>query len=318
MIRVGVIGGAGYTAGELIRVLLGHPEVELVSIQSNSQAGRPVASIHGDLAGEVTLSFSEAVEPTVDVLFLCSGHGRSQQYLEAHPPERGTVVIDLSNEFRLREDWVYGLPELNREAITGSRCIANPGCFATAIQLGLLPLAHARALRAPVHIHGITGATGAGQAPSATSHFPWRQNNVSLYKAFRHQHLAEIRRSLQQLQPAFEQPLHFLPVRGNFARGIFVSQYLTTNLALEAAKDLYQDYYAPHPFVVLTEDNPHLKQVVNTNKCLIYLEQHEDQLLIVSMIDNLLKGASGQAVQNMNLALGKAETMGLHLKAVAF
>lgn len=318
MIRVGIVGAAGYTAGELIRLILHHPEAELAVLQSNSQAGRPVHSIHADLMGELELFFSSTIDQPVDVLFLCSGHGRSRAYLDSWPPAPETVIIDLSNEFRLSEDWVYGLPELNRERIRTSKRIANPGCFATAIQLGLLPLAQAAALNADIHINGITGSTGAGQTPVPTTHFSWRQNNVSLYKAFRHQHLAEIERSLRQLQPQLGASLLFLPVRGNFARGIFISQYLKLKGSLEQAQALYAAYYGEHPFVVMSPENPHLKQVVNTNKCLIYLERHDERLLIVSMIDNLLKGASGQAVQNMNLCCGLPETTGLQLKAMAF
>lgn len=315
---VGIIGGAGYTAGELIRILRWHPAVELRFVHSNSQAGKPVSSIHQDLAGDFFMNFTAAVDLQVDVLFLCSGHGKSRSWLAENKVPEETLVVDLSTDFRLSEEFVYGLPELNRAAIKASKRIANPGCFATAIQLGLLPLAAAGKLKEEVHIHAITGSTGAGQQPQPTTHFSWRNNNLSVYKPFEHQHLAEIGRSLGALQGEEVPELAFLPLRGDFARGIFASLYLRTDLSEKYLQTLYQDYYAEHVFTHLVEDNPHLKQVVNTNKCLVQLTKHGDRALIISVIDNLLKGASGQAVQNMNLALGLEEITGLQLKAMVF
>lgn len=315
---VGIIGGAGYTAGELIRILRWHPAVELRFVHSNSQAGKPVSSIHQDLAGDFFMNFTAAVDLQVDVLFLCSGHGKSRSWLAENKVPEETLVVDLSTDFRLSEEFVYGLPELNRAAIKASKRIANPGCFATAIQLGLLPLAAAGKLKEEVHIHAITGSTGAGQQPQPTTHFSWRNNNLSVYKPFEHQHLAEIGRSLGALQGEEVPELAFLPLRGDFARGIFASLYLRTDLSEKYLQTLYQDYYAEHVFTHLIEDNPHLKQVVNTNKCLVQLTKHGDRALIISVIDNLLKGASGQAVQNMNLALGLEEITGLQLKAMVF
>ena len=316
--KVGIIGGAGYTAGELIRILRWHPAVELVFIHSSSQAGKLVSSIHHDLAGEFFMSFSAEVDLQVDVLFLCSGHGKSKGWLAEHAVPAETLVVDLSSDFRLDDTFVYGLPELNWEALQETRRVANPGCFATAIQLGLLPLAAQKALPEEVHVHAITGSTGAGQQPTGTTHFSWRNNNLSIYKPFRHQHLAEIGRSLTQLQGSSDFDLAFLPLRGDFTRGIFASLYLKTELSEEALLELYQAYYTAHTFTSVVTDNPHLKQVVNTNKCLVHVSKHGGRALIVSVIDNLLKGASGQAVQNMNLALGLAETTGLQLKAMAF
>jgi N-acetyl-gamma-glutamyl-phosphate reductase len=318
MIEVGIIGGAGYTAGELIRILLNHPEVKLNYIHSNSQAGKPVSSIHDDLIGECFLHFSNEVHFDLDVLFLCMGHGQSKVFFETHQPPEDLVIIDMSRDYRLEESFIYGLPELNRDAIKKSKRIANCGCFATAIQLGLLPLAKAQALNQDVHIHAITGSTGAGQSPSSTTHFSWRNNNVSIYKAFKHQHLGEIKRSLVQLQADMSAPLNFLPVRGNFARGIFASMYTSLDWSIEKLQEVYESYYKDHPFVSISSVNPSLKQVVNTNKCLLYLEKHEDKVLIISLIDNLVKGASGQAVQNMNLTFGLEESTGLKLKAMAF
>ena len=318
MTPVGIIGGGGYTAGELLRILIHHPRVEIAFVQSRSQAGKPVYATHEDLIGDTDLVFSAEADPGVEVLFLCMGHGKSREWLAANPVPEDTLIVDLSTDYRLDEAWVYGLPELNRESIRGSRRIANPGCFATALQLGLLPLAAAGELDTEIHINAVTGSTGAGQAPSATTHFSWRSNNVSYYKAFQHQHLAEIRRSLRQAQPGFDGEVLFLPVRGNFTRGIFAGTYQRSDRTLAELVELYTGYYAPHPFTHLTDTNPHLKQVVNTNKGLVYLEKHDRRVLIVSMIDNLLKGASGQAVQNMNLALGWPETTGLQLKSLGF
>lgn len=321
MINIGIIGGAGYTAGELLRILCHHPEARVDFVHSISQAGKPVHAVHDDLLGETELVFTQDVSHEVDVLFFCAGHGRTRPFLEEHKFPKSVRVIDLSSDFRMKSpehDFVYGLPELNREAIRSARSIANPGCFATCIQLALLPLAAANQLRDEVHVHAITGSTGAGQKPSDTTHFSWRNNNLSIYKAFEHQHLAEIGQSLLQLQPDFAKALNFLPLRGDFTRGIYASAYLNTDLTEKDAVALFEDYYAEHPFVHISAANPHLKQVVNTNKGILHLEKHDNKLLIISMIDNLLKGASGQAVQNMNLMFGLPEETGLQLKAPYF
>lgn len=318
MTKVGIIGGGGYTAGELIRILLYHPEVEIEYVHSNSQHGKAVSEVHQDLIGECWLEFTNEVSTDIDVLFLCQGHGRSVQFMEEHNIPEDLTLIDLSRDYRLEEEFVYGLPELNKAEIRKSNRIANPGCFATALQLGLLPLAHARELNNEVHIHALTGSTGAGQSPAPTTHFSWRANNVSIYKAFRHQHLDEIKRSLTQLQAGFDQDLNFLPLRGDFARGIFASLYMDTSLSEDELVALYDNYYFDDPFVVISPTNPNLKQVVNTNKCILFLQKHRGKVLIISMIDNLIKGASGQAVQNMNLTQGFEETTGLQLKSIAF
>ncbi len=316
--QAGIIGAAGYTGGELIRLLLHHPNVNIAFAHSNSQAGKPIYDTHDDLAGETDLLFTDEVNTAVDVLFLCMGHGKAKEWLAAHPVPDTTLVIDLSHDFRLHKNWTYGLPELNKVNIQQARRIANPGCFATAIQLGLLPLAEAQLLQDEVHIHAITGSTGAGQSLSETSHFSWRNNNISVYKAFSHQHLAEIGQSLRQLQPGHQHALNFIPVRGNFTRGIFASMYVNCTWNEAQLNDLYHNFYQNAPFTIITHHNPHLKQVVNTNKCIIYIEKHGDKAFIISMIDNLLKGASGQAVENMNLALGLPQTAGLALKAAGF
>ncbi|MEO1625275.1 MAG: N-acetyl-gamma-glutamyl-phosphate reductase [Bacteroidota bacterium] len=321
MIKTGIIGGAGYTAGELIRMLLLHPDVHIQFVQSNSQAGKPLSSIHTDLLGETDLLFSSDIDKEVDLLFLCTGHGRARSFVDAQQLTEHIRIIDLSRDYRLAEsaeDFVYGLPELQKPAIQSAKRIANPGCFATAIQLALLPLAAAGQLQDDIHIHAITGSTGAGQQPVGTTHFSWRNNNVSIYKAFRHQHLDEIKQSLVQLQPGFSHSINFLPVRGNFSRGIFASAYIKSSLDETTAQQLYKDYYADAPFVKISPQNPSLKQVVNTNDCVLYIEKSEDKLLIISLIDNLLKGASGQAIQNMNLLFGLPQSSGLKLKAVAF
>ena len=321
MHKIGIVGGAGYTAGELTRILLRHPDCEIAWIHSNSHAEQPVYQVHTDLIGETDLIFTNQIDTDIDALFLCSGHGKSKSFLENNPFPENVKIIDLSSDFRLKaegNDFVYGLPELNREAITQSSKIANPGCFATCIQLGLLPLAAAGQLQDEVHIHAITGSTGAGQKPLSTTHFSWRNNNMSIYKAFSHQHLGEINQSLKQLQEDFTHEVNFLPLRGDFPRGIYASLYIKSDLSEAAAKMLYQNYYQDHPFTVVSEFNPHLKQVVNTNKGVVFVEKHGNKLLIISMIDNLLKGASGQAVQNMNLMLGLSEKAGLDLKALAF
>lgn len=321
-INVGIVGGAGYTGGELIRLLLHHPNTSITWVHSRSQAGQPVTSIHQDLLGETTLSFTDQADlAAVQAIFLCMGHGQSGKFLAEHKLPLGLKVIDLSRDFRLAapgNDFVYGLPELQKARIASTDFVANCGCFATAIQLALLPLAKAQALQGEVHVHAITGATGAGQQPRSTTHFSWRNNNLSIYKAFTHQHLDEINQSLRQLQPEGEFTINFLPLRGDFPRGIFASVYLRTSMDVETARAWYADYYEPHPFVVISAENPHLKMVVNTNKCVLHLQEHEGKLLIISAIDNLLKGAAGQAVQNMNLLFQLPETTGLHLKALVF
>ncbi|MCX6228015.1 MAG: N-acetyl-gamma-glutamyl-phosphate reductase [Bacteroidia bacterium] len=320
-ISVGIIGGAGYTAGELIRILLVHPFAELKYIQSGSNNGALISSVHTDLLGDTVLAFSDVDLSKIDVLFLCSGHGKSIEYLNSVSIPENVKIIDLSHDFRLKRtgnDFVYGLPELNRSQIVQSKRVANPGCFATAIQLALLPLASAGLLIDEIHVNAITGSTGAGQAPTKTSHFSWRDNNLSVYKAFEHQHLGEIGESLLQAQPNFKKALNFIPVRGNHTRGIFVMAYTKYEGTIDEALKLYTSFYATHPFVNITTENPDLKQVVNTNKGLVYLEKHGDKLMILSCIDNLLKGASGQAVQNMNLMFGFDERCGLSLKAIGF
>jgi len=321
-IRVGVIGGAGYTAGELLRILINHPAVTIVFVNSSSNAGNPVTDVHSGLIGETDLVFtSELPFSSVDALFLCSAHGDSKKFMDENNVPVHLKIIDLSTDYRETRsdhDFVYGLPELNRDNIRKATHIANPGCFATAIQLALLPLASAGLLTHEVHVNAITGSTGAGVKPSATSHFSWRNNNISIYKAFGHQHLQEIGQSLRQLQPGFDKAVNFIPVRGNFARGIYATAYTQCSLSLDEAKKLYTDFYKDAAFTFVVDKNPDMKQVVNTNKGLVYLEKHDDKLLIVSMIDNLLKGASGQAVQNMNLLFGLDEKTGLGLKAIGF
>jgi len=322
MIKVGIIGGAGYTAGELLRILLYHPQAEIIFVQSSSNAGNPVSDVHIDLLGDTDINFTDALPLIkVDVIFLCMGHGKSKKFIENNELPTKLKVVDLSHDFRLKRegnDFVYGLPELNREAIKKASKIANPGCFATGIQLALLPLAAENLLIDEVHVQAITGSTGAGQKPTETSHFSWRNNNLSAYKIFEHQHEGEILQSLSQLQTGFSKGFNFVPIRGNHTRGIFVSAYTKFEGTLEEAKELYRNYYNDHLFVVLTEKNPSMKQVVNTNKAVLYLEKHKDKLVIISLTDNLIKGASGQAVQNMNLMFGLDEKTGLNLKSVAF
>ncbi len=320
--KAGIIGGAGYTGGETIRLLLNHPDVELAFVHSRSNAGNPLHAVHADLLGETELVFTGEIDNTVDVIFLCLGHGESRKFLEAADIADSVHIIDLSQDFRLGEsvkgrEFVYGLPEANRDAIRKAHNVANPGCFATAIQLGLLPLAKAGLLN-EVHTTGITGSTGAGQSLSATSHFTWRANNISTYKVLSHQHLKEIRRTLQGLQPAYSGALNFVPVRGDYPRGIWITSYLNSDLSLEEAYELYTAYYEGHPFTHVSKKQIDLKQVVNTNKVLIQLEKVEGKLVIHSIEDNLVKGASGQAVQNMNLVLGLEETAGLKLKSIVF
>lgn len=320
--NIGIVGGAGYTAGELLRILINHPLVDITWVHSRSQAGKSITTVHQDLIGEFELVFTSTIDwSAIDVLFLCGGHGASRSFLEKETVPDTVKIIDLSQDFRIADpahNFVYGLPELHKDQLREAQQVANPGCFATCLQLGLLPLASAGLLKKNVHINAITGSTGAGQQPTATSHFSWRNNNISVYKPFRHQHLREINQSLRELQPDFVGKLQFLPVRGNFTRGIFASMYTSIEATLAEVQPLYQRFYQDEPFVHLTDENPYLKQVVNTNKCIIHFEQYEDTLLIISMIDNLLKGASGQAVQNLNLMMGWEETVGLQLKGSFF
>lgn len=324
-INVGIIGGAGYTGGELLRILINHPFAEVTFVHSNSQAGKPVWATHTDLLGDTDLTFSDSLPALdgdnlpVDVIFLCSGHGASVTFMAENDVSDDIAVIDLSADFRAEnDDFVYGLPELNRERIQEAMRIANPGCFASSIQLALLPLAKAGKLTSDVQVSAITGSTGAGQALVPTTGFTWRNNNVSIYKAFTHQHLAEIRQSLTQLDPDFDAAINFVPYRGDFTRGIMANVYTPYAGTLEEAKELYRRYYETHPFTHVSDAPVDVKQVVNTNKCLLHLEVHDGQLLITSVIDNLTKGASGHAVQNMNLVFGLPEDTGLRLKAVAF
>lgn len=320
MIKAGIIGGAGYTAGELLRLLINHPGVEVAWIHSTSNAGAPVADIHEGLIGETDMTFAADYDlSAVDVVFLCQGHGFSARFWQENPMPEGLKVVDLAQDFRDEsEGYVYGLPEASRPAISAASKVANPGCFATAIQLALLPLAAAGKLDGEIHITGITGSTGAGVKPGATTHFSWRNNNISVYKPFTHQHLKEIRQTLGKLQPGLDARINFVPVRGDFPRGIFVCAYIETSLTEEEARGIYSDFYADAPFTHISSRPVDLKQVVNTNKCVVSVEKHGDKLLILSAIDNLLKGASGQAVQNMNLMFGLPEKTGLSLKPSAF
>jgi N-acetyl-gamma-glutamyl-phosphate reductase len=319
-IKIGIVGGAGYTAGELIRILLNHPFAEIIFVHSTSNAGKFLYEIHSGLLGETTIKFtSELAFEQVNVLFLCSAHGYSKVFLEQNAVPDEVKIIDLSTDFRNETNgFVYGLPELNIEKIIAAQKVANPGCFATAIQLALLPLAKANLLKTAVHVNAITGSTGAGVKPSETSHFSWRNNNISIYKPFQHQHLQEITQSVRQLQPDFSAEINFVPVRGNFTRGIFASAYTDCTLTADEAKTLYRDFYNDAAFTFLTDANPDLKQIVNTNKAIVYLEKHDKKLFIISIIDNLLKGASGQAVQNFNLMFGIDQKCGLQLKAAGF
>ncbi|MGW9684140.1 N-acetyl-gamma-glutamyl-phosphate reductase [Flagellimonas sp. 2504JD1-5] len=324
MIKAGIIGGSGYTGGELIRLLLNHPEAEIDFVFSTTRAGKPITSAHPDLLGVTNLEFTGEVNPSVDVVFLCLGHGNSSKFLKENDFDAKTKIVDLSNEFRLKADatfqgktFVYGLPELQKESIEKANDIANPGCFATTIQLGLLPLAKAGLLQNQVHVNAVTGSTGAGVGLSSTSHFSWRNNNVSWYKPFTHQHLSEIGESLDSYGTKTGK-LFFLPNRGNFTRGILATSYTHFDGSLEDAQQLYQDFYKDDVFTHVSTEPIHLKQVVNTNQCHVHLHKHEDTLLVTSAIDNLLKGASGQAVQNMNLMFGLEETTGLQLKAGVF
>lgn len=320
-INIGIIGGAGYTGGELLRILLNHPQVNIIFVNSKSQAGKPVYSTHSDLVGDTDLLFTDQMPfDEVQAIFLCSGHNESKKFLAENAIPESLKIIDLSTDFRDQSNgFVYGLPELQRDLIKTATKIANPGCFATSIELALLPLANAGLLIEGVHVSAVTGSTGAGQSLSATTHFSWRNNNISIYKAFTHQHLKEINQSIKTLQPAFGKSVNFIPYRGNFSRGIMANVYTKFAGTIEEAKELYRNYYALHPFTHLSEAAEiDLKQVVNTNKCILHLEKHDDNLLITSIIDNLTKGASGQAVQNLNLVFGLEETTGLKLKSVGF
>lgn len=323
-IKAAIAGGAGYTGGELIRLLLGHPRVDIVSVHSKSNAGNPLHQVHQDLLGQTDMRFSGETDKDVDVLFLCLGHGESHRYLDENDIPDRVRVIDLSQDFRLPDTcthgdrrFTYGLPECNRGEIGEAHDIANPGCFATAIQLALLPAAH-HGLPAAVHVTGITGSTGAGQGLSASSHFSWRANNIQPYKSLRHQHLLEIGATLRRLQPLDPPRVHFVPWRGDFTRGIFVSAQMHWPTDKPALADLYREYYAGHPFTHVSDGDIFLKQVVNTNNCVIQVETNNGQAVVHAAIDNLLKGASGQAVQNMNLLFGRAEDEGLRLKANYF
>lgn len=321
MIKVGIVGGTGYTAGELIRLLLDHPQTEIDFVYSTTKAGKPLYAAHQDLVGVTDMFFTDTVNTHVDVLFLCLGHGNSKAFLEQYHFSENTSVIDLSSDFRLKKDrefrgmnFVYGLPEINKSTYENNH-IANPGCFATGIQLALLPLAQHGILKNAIHVNGITGSTGAGSSLSDTSHYSWRSQNVSVYKAFTHQHLEEIKESVQQLQPSFNKPIHFIPIRGNFTRGILINTYTTFYGSIDEAYEIFNECYTGNPFVKVIREVPHLKMVTNTNKCVIGLVKEGDQLLVTSVIDNLLKGASGQAIHNMNILFGLEETAGLKLKA---
>ncbi len=325
MIEAGIIGGAGYTAGELIRLLVHHSNININFVYSTSNAGNKISEIHQDLIGSIDLRFTDVVNHDVDVVFLCLGHGNSKAFLEKNEFSFETRIIDLSNDFRLQHHelyhgntFVYGLPELQKEKIRSANHIANPGCFATAIQLAILPMAANGLLYDDIHVNAVTGATGAGTGLSKTTHFTWRDNNFSSYKPFTHQHLGEIYQSVNQLQKVFKSEINFMPNRGNFSRGIFATVYTKYEGTVEDAKAVYNEFYKDAAFTFVSDSEVHLKQVVNTNKCLLHLHKHNDKLLITSIIDNLLKGASGQAVQNMNLMFDFEETEGLKLKANFF
>lgn len=320
-IKAGIIGAAGYTGGELIRILLQHPKVEINFCFSRSQNSEKISAIHTDLLGDTDLIFTNEINKDVDVLFLCLPHGETKPFLEKNTFSPSVKIIDLSNDFRLKDnadDFIYGLPELNKHKIKEAAKIANPGCFATAIQLSLLPLAQQNLLQSDIHISGITGSTGAGIALNEATHFTWRNNNTSVYKAFTHQHLSEIKESIIQLQTTYNQTINFIPYRGNFTRGIITTTYIDFEASLDVARAIFSRFYVDAKFVFISDKNIDIKQVINTNKCLLYLEKHENKLMIVSVIDNLVKGASGQAVQNMNLIFGFDEDEGLKLKSVAY
>ena len=322
MIKVGIIGGAGYTAGELLRLLLGHPEVEIKFVHSTSNAGNRITDVHAGLLGETDLLFTDKMPfEEIDLLYFCTAHGDTRKFLECTQLPDELKVIDLSMDYRIKSndhDFIYGLPELNRRATCKSRYVANPGCFATCIELGLLPLAKEHLLKGDISVNAITGSTGAGVKPSTTTHFSWRNNNISIYKPFTHQHLPEILQSVKQLQPDFDGEIDFIPYRGDFPRGIFTTIVVKCDLDIETIYKLYESYYERDSFTHIVNKPLDLKQVVNTNKCLIHLEKHGNKLLVTSIIDNLLKGASGNAIHNMNLLFGLAETVGLQLKPSAF
>jgi N-acetyl-gamma-glutamyl-phosphate reductase len=322
MIRASIIGGAGYTGGELLRILLNHPDCKVKSIHSRSQAGKLVYDVHTDLIDETNLVFSNKYEFNVDIVFLCMGHGESKSFLQKNNIPKKVRIIDLSADFRYTDisdhSFMYGLPEFNRLQIMNANNVSNPGCFATAIQLALLPLAKQGLLHNDIHVSGITGSTGAGQTLAATSHFSWRSSNISLYKPFVHQHLSEINQTLNSIQKEPIPAIRFLPFRGNFTRGILVSAYTQIDEHLETINNIFGEYYESHPFVSISGSNPDIKQVVGTNKAILHIQIHDHQLLVVCVIDNLTKGASGQAVQNMNLMFGLDETSGVKLKPVGY
>ena len=320
-IKVGIIGAAGYTAGELIRILLNHPNVELTSLQSESQAGKKIWNVHKDLIGETDLTFTEEIKTKdLDLVFLCKGHGESKNILEQNPSILNLKIIDLSQDFRLHGDhsFVYGLPEVNRDKVKTSSHVANPGCFATCIQLGILPAVKKNIVKGDIHISGITGSTGAGQSFSATSHFSWRSNNASAYKVLKHQHLLEVGESVKTANSGWNDSIHFVPYRGAFTRGIITTAYFETDVATDSLLEQYQEAYEMHPFTIVIDENPDLKMVINTNKAVVYPTVIDGRAVIISVIDNLLKGASGQAVQNMNLMMGFDEKLGLDLKSTGF
>ena len=318
MIKTGIVGAAGYVGGELIRLLIRHPDVSLQFVQSTSQAGKPVSTIHRDLLGETRLIFCSEPDLNIDVLFTALGHGQTRAFFDEHQIPETTRVIDMSQDFRLDDRFVYGLTEINYDRIKNARLIANPGCFATAILLGLAPLSNSGLLSNEVHISAITGSTGAGQELSDTTHFSWRHANISVYKAFSHQHLDEINHLLSQLQNITLPLLRFLPFRGDFTRGILAAMYTRTDYSIKELLKIYGQYYPARPFVYVTDENPDIKLVTGTNKCLVHIEKKNDQILIISVLDNLLKGAAGQAVQNMNIMFGLEEKRGLELKASYF
>ena len=321
MIKVGILGAAGYTGGELIRLLLNHPEAEIVFANSESNAGNLVSDVHEGLIGDTDLRFTDAMPfDQVDVVFFCFGHGKSEAFLKEHTIPANIKIIDLAQDFRIKgnHDYVYGLPEINKAEIVKAQHVANPGCFATAIQVALLPAAKMGLLTEDVAVNAITGSTGAGQKPGATTHFSWRSDNLSIYKAFSHQHIAEIRQSLTQIQGCLDASIDFIPYRGNFARGIFCTAVVKTTANAEDVIAAYKDFYRDAAFTHYSDKAIDLKQVVNTNKALVHVDCFEGKILVTSAIDNLLKGAVGQAVQNMNLLFGLEETAGLKLKASAF
>ena len=322
MVRVGILGAAGYTGGELIRLLLNHPEAEIVFANSESNAGNPVADVHEGLYGDTELCFtSEMPFDSVDVLFFCFGHGKSEAFLKEHSIPENVKIVDLAQDFRLEapdHDYVYGLPEINKERIAKAQHVANPGCFATCIQLGLLPAASMGLIKGSVAVNAITGSTGAGQKATATTHFSWRNNNMSIYKAFTHQHVPEIRQSLRQVQGHLDADIDFIPYRGDFSRGIFATEVIKTDRPLEEIVEAYKSFYRDARFTHYVDKAIDMKQVVNTNKALVHCDKYGDKLLVTSTIDNLLKGAVGQAVQNMNIMFGLDEATGLNLKSSAF